>query len=44
MIILEHGAPKMTKRSMEPRKIVKRSMEQEKNPGAKGKIKKEQGA
>ena len=44
MIILEQGAPKMIKRSMEQRKLLKRSMEQEKNPGARGKIKKEQGA
>ncbi len=44
MIILEQGAPTMIKRSMEQRKILHRSMEQEKHPAAKGKIKKEQGA
>ena len=44
MIILEQGAPKMIQRSMEQRKILKISMEQEKNPGARGKIKKEHGA
>ena len=44
MIILDQRAPKMTRRSTEQRKILKRSMEQEKNPGTRGKIKKEQGA
>ena len=34
----------MIKRSMEQRKILKWSMEDEKNPGARGRIKKEQGA
>ena len=44
IIILEQRAPKILKRSMEQKKIPKRSMEQEKYPGARGKIKKEQGA
>ncbi len=37
MIVLEQGAQKMTKRSMEQGKILKRSMEQETIPGAKEK-------
>ena len=44
MTILEQGALKMIKRSREQRKILKRSMEKEKNPGARGIIKKEHGA
>ncbi len=44
MVILEQGAEKMIKSSMERREILKRSMEQEKNLGARRKIKKEQGA
>ena len=46
VVILEHGAIKMIKRSMEQGKILKRSREQlqDKNHGARGKSKKEQGA
>ena len=44
MTILEGGAPKMIQRSTEQRKILKRSIEQEKDPGAGRKIIKEQGA
>ena len=46
MIILEQGASRMTESSMGQWKILKRSMEQEINsrPGARWKIKKEQGA
>ncbi len=44
MAILEQGAEKDVKRSMEQREILKRSMEQGKNHGARRKIKKEQGA
>ena len=44
MVIPEQEAPKLLKRSMEQRTISKRSTEQAKNPGARGKVKKEQGA
>ena len=37
----EEGAPKIIKRTIEQRKIAKRSMGLEKNPGARGKMKKE---
>ena len=44
MVILEHGAQKCKKkRSMEQRKILKRSTEQENHPEARRKMKKEQG-
>ena len=43
MVILDQGAEQMIKRSMKQREILKRSMEQEKNPGARRKIKKYQG-
>ncbi len=42
MIILEKGAAKLIKRSMEQREILKRSIEEEKIPGTRGIIKKEQ--
>ena len=44
MVILEQGAEKNRKRTMEQREILKRSMDQEKNRGARRKNKKEQGA
>ena len=44
MIILEQGTPEKMKGSLEQRKILKRSMEQEKNHGVSGKLKMEQGA
>ncbi len=44
MMVLEQGAQKIIKRSMEQRKILKWSREQEKNIGARTKIIKEQGA
>ena len=44
MVILEQRVPKMIKRSIWQRTILKRSKEQEKDPGPKGKMKKEQRA